>query len=269
MALLLNFISFLFFTFLLSSLQINARESQFFSKVTRVNNNDNNNNKYSGSVSQTEFTPETENNYGLYGHESGLHPPTTTTTVAAATTNPTPYTSTDTYHTYKTESEDAKNNYYNTNQNELSDTRLAGSSYSSNNYNKDAYESKQSELSDTKYMEGEDKSMENQNNNQRYYNNNNNNNAANERYNGERQGLSDTRFMEGGKYFYDAANSERHNPTLNGGSSRGINPENLYNNKGYIGKNNANSYENKKYSMEGYQNQEEFEDDQDNFEVEP
>ena len=305
MALFSNFIPFLFLTTLLLSLQINARDSQFFSKVTHVNNNNNNNVKETelpdneGPVNKPEqrpvFIPETENNYGLYGHESGLNPPSTTTPTNAATT-----TTTTTYQPYKTESEETNkftnNNYYNnykkdaysTNQNELSDTRLAGTSYNNNknyHYNKDAYGNKQNELSDTKYTEGGYNSMENQYNNQKYYYNNNaandkyyynnnnngandryfyNNDAANNRYNGEKQGLSDTRFMEGGKYFYDV-NSEKYNPTPYGGSVRGVNSENWHNNRGYLGKNNANSYENKK-SMEGYQNQEVFEDDQEDFE---
>ncbi|KAG5010651.1 hypothetical protein AAZX31_07G185800 [Glycine max] len=172
-------------------------------------------------------------------------------------------------------------------QNELSDTKHTEGGYNNmenqnnnNNYfynSKDAF-GKQNELSDTKYTEGGYNSMENQNNNKYYYNNDNtangkyfynNNDAANNRYyktkavnnnyNDERQGLSDTRFMEGGKYFYDV-NSEKYNhPTQYGGSTRGMNSENWSNNRGYFGNNNVNS-------MEGYQNQEEFEDDQEDFE---
>ncbi|KAL2321129.1 hypothetical protein Fmac_030098 [Flemingia macrophylla] len=279
-------IPFLFLTTLLLSLQANARDSQFFSKVTPLSNN--NNNIKETEVSKTEgpvlnkpeqqpnFIPETENSYGLYGHETGLHPPSTTIT------NAVPYTTTTTtYQPYKTttaEEDIAKtkysnnNNYYNfkkdsynSNQNELSETRLTDTSYNNNNYfsnNKDAF-GKQNELSDTKYTQGYN-SMENQNNNNGYYNNNNNgyyynnnnndapNNmhyktkAVNNNYNGERQGLSDTRFMEGGKYFYN------------------VNSDNWSNHRGYFGNNNVNSYENKN-SMEGYQNQEVFEDDQEDF----
>ncbi|KAK7362795.1 hypothetical protein VNO77_04917 [Canavalia gladiata] len=298
-----KFISFLFLTTLLLSLQANARDSQFFSKVTPtlVNNNNNNNLKETqvpnnGVVNKPEqqpaFIPETENSYGLYGHESGLNPPSTSTSTTTPT-NASPYTTTTTYQPYKTEEDSNKynNNYYNfkkdaynTNQNEMSETRLTGTSYPNNNYyNKDGFEGKQDELSDIKYTEGEYNSMEKQNNydnnNNKYYysnnaapvndryfynNNNNNNNAANQRYykdddaanykfNGERQGLSDTRFMEGGKYYWGP------NPTHYGGSSRGVNSQNWYNNKGYFGNNNVNS-------MEGYQNQEQFEDDQEEFE---
>lgn len=301
--------SFLFLTTLSLSLQTNARDSQFFSKVTPINKSNVRETevpKNEGPVNKPEqqeqpvFIPETENSYGLYGHESGLHPPTTTTTNADS------YTTTTTYQPYKTTSEEDNtnkypnnNNYYNyqkdaysTNtkyQNEFSDTRLTSNNNNNNNYyynnnNKDAYGNKQNELSETKYTEGGYNSMANQNdnNNNKYYYNNvnnaakdrynfNNNNVVNDRYsfknkaannnnyNGERQGLSDTRFMEGGKYFYDV-NSEKYNP-----SSRGVNSENWYNNRGYFGNNNVNAYENKN-SMEGYQNQEEFEDDQDEFE---
>ncbi|WVZ25405.1 hypothetical protein V8G54_003949 [Vigna mungo] len=230
-------IPFLFLTTLLFSLQLNARESQFFSKVTPLNNNlketeltDNEGSLNKPEQQQPVFIPQTENSYGLF-----------------------------------------KKDAYNTNQNELSETRLTGTSF--NNYfysGKDAFE-KQNEFSDTKFAEGGYSSMENQNNNnnnnhnaanERFYYNNNNNDASNNRYyktkavnnnyNGERQGLSDTRFVEGGKYYYDLNSEKYNNPTQYGGSSRGVNSEQWYNNRGN--------------SMEGYQNQEQFEDDQEEFE---
>ncbi|XP_047148124.1 protein E6-like isoform X2 [Vigna umbellata] len=335
-------IPFLFLTTLSFSLQLNARESQFFSKVTPLNNNlketeltDNEGSLNKPEQQQPVFIPETENSYGLYGHETGLHPPTTTTTNAAPNTTPTtfkPYKTTTTEEDNANKFHSFKKDAYNTNQNELSETRLTGTSF--NNYfysGKDAFEKqnefsdtkfaeggysstenqnnnnnnyfdnskdafgKQNEFSDTKYAEGGYKSMENQNSNdnaanERYYNSNNNNhNAANERYyynnnnneaannryyktkavnnnyNGERQGLSDTRFVEGGKYYYDLNSEKYNNPTQYGGSSRGVNSEQWYNNWGYFGNNNVNSYENKN-SMEGYQNQEQFEDEQEEFE---
>ncbi|XP_061341594.1 protein E6-like [Gastrolobium bilobum] len=282
-----NYISFLFFTTLLLPLQIIARDTQFFSKVTHFNNNNNNNvketelpNKEESVTNKPEkqpvFIPETKNSYGLYGHdESSQLPPTTTTT----TTNAAPSTTTTTYQPYKTEFEDTSNKYsnynndaYNTDQNEFSNTN-------NKYYNKDVYGGHHNELSDTKYTEGGYNYMGNQHSNHKYYpnnnaandryyyknnnynaaknrysNNNNNNNAANNRYNGERQGMSDTRFLEGGKYFYDV-NYEKYNPTLYGDSSRGVNTNNWYNNRGnYYGNNN------------GYQNQEEFEDEQNDFE---
>ncbi|XP_027338992.1 protein E6-like [Abrus precatorius] len=265
-----NYISFLFLTTLLLPLQITARDSQFFSKVTHFNENINNNNVKETEVAnkggkeinkaeqQPVFIPETENSYGLYGHDSNQFPPTTTTT-------------TDAYHPLKTEFEDptkyTNNKYYN---NDAYNTRFAETGYNKY-YNTDAYEGNQYELSDTKSSEEGYNSVgnhqNNNNNNQKYYYNNNhnnyhannnrysyNNNAANNRLNGEKQGMSDTRFLEGGKYYYDIE-AEKYNPTaLYGDSaSRGVNTHNLYNNRG-------NNYGNDNYN--GYQNQEEFEDEQ-------
>ncbi|CAL0309319.1 unnamed protein product [Lupinus luteus] len=246
-----TYISFLFLATLLFPLQIIARESNFFSKVPHSNNNSN--------VKETEipkeeepenkpeeqpvFIPETENSYGLYGHES-------TQTSSTTNTNYEPY-ETEFQHTSKYPNKYHHNYYnnddaYNTNQNEeLSNTRLTGT-YKNNYYNKDAYEGNQNELSDTKYTEREYNSMGNQHN----YNNNG---ANDNRYNGEKQGMSDTRFLEGGRYFYDVK-YEKYNPTFYGDSSNGVNNHNnRYNNRGnnYYGNNN------------GYQNQKEFEDEQD------
>lgn len=256
-----NYISFLFLTTLLLPLQITARDSQFFSKVTHFDSNNNNNNvketefpNKEGPLNKPEqqpvFTPETENSYGLYGHESTQLPSTTTTT---------------TYQPYEAEFQHTSkypNKYYNynneaysTNQNELSNTRLTGTGYRNSDkyYNKDAYGGNQNELSDTKYTEGEYNSMGNQNNYKKYHYNNN---VANKRYNGEKQGMSDTRFLEGGKYYYDV-NYEKYNPTLYSDSSRGVNANNnWYNNRGNYNGNNNNAY----------QNQEEFEDEQEDFE---
>lgn len=282
MASLSNYISFLFFTTLLLPLQITARDSQFFSKVTHFNNNNNKEtttelpNK-EGPVTNTNkpeqqpaFIPETENSYGLYGHDSDPLPSTTTPT----TTNAAPFTTT--YQPYKTQFEDT-NKYPNNHKYYNNDA------YNTKYYNKDAFGNNQNELSEAKYTEEEGyNSMENQNNNnnnQKYYfnnnaanerfysnNNNNNYNAANNRYNGERQGMSDTRFMEGGKYFYDL-NYEKYNPTLYGdSSSRGVNTNNnWYNNRGGNNNGNNNAYQNYG-NYNGYQNQEKFEDEQEDFE---
>jgi len=351
-----KFLSFLFLTTLSFSLQIHARDSQFFSKVTHVNNNNNvrevpnNETPLNKPEQQPVFIPETENSYGLYGHDTGLHPPTTTNT-----NNVDP----NTYQSYeKTSSKDEindnkVNNYFNYQQdsynkypNEVSDTKLTGTSYTNNNndnYDNNKYSSSSNDFSNKKFPEEGYNSNENQNNNndnKYFYNNNNkdsssntkfteegynsvenqnnnnnnkyfynskdassntkfpeegynsmqnqnnNNNyekynynnkvAANDKYsfkgntnynNGERQGMSDTRVMEGGKYFYDVNSEEKYNPTFNGDSSKGVvNSENWYNKKGYFGNNNVNNYENNKNSMNGYQNQEQFEDDQEEFE---
>ncbi|KAG4949400.1 hypothetical protein JHK84_042859 [Glycine max] len=195
--------------------------------------------------------------YGLYGHhdESNQVPSTTPTS----------------YHPYKTEFENSNNKNYN---NDAYNTRFSETSYNNKYYNKDSYEGNQYELSDTKYTEeGYNNKYHNsyQNNynndaaNEKYsYNNNNNknynahnnryntyNSNAVSRYNGERQGISDTRFLEGGKYFYDVG-TEMYNPTNYGDSSREVNTNNWYNNRGV--------------NYNGYQNQEEFEDEHENFE---
>ncbi|KAK7327843.1 hypothetical protein VNO77_21936 [Canavalia gladiata] len=267
MATLSNYISFLFLTTLLLSLQIRARDSQFFSKVTNFNDNNNYNNVKEtevpnkegqeinkGEQQQPVFIPETENSYGLYGQESNGSPSKTTTTP----TNAAPYTTTTTsYHPYRTEFEDTSKYPNNNNNNNYY--------YNNDAYNKDTYEGNQYELSDAKYTDERYNSLGNyQNNNHNNYNNNNNNyndnnnryshntNAANNRYNGERQGMSDTRFLEGGRYYHDVSMEEKYNPTtLYGDSSRGVNTNNWYTNRG----NNNGNYN-------GYQNHEEFEDEQ-------
>lgn len=260
-----------FLTTLLFALQITARDSQFFSKVTHFDKNSVKEtelpNKEAPEVNKPEqqppFIPETENSYGLYGHHDEYNQ------VPSTTTNPT------SYHPYKTEFENSNNKYYN---NDAYNTRFSETGY---NNNKDSYEGNQYELSDTKYTEEEYNNNNNkyhnsyQNNNQKYYNNdaangiysynnnNNNYNANNNRYNtynnnnavngynGERQGMSDTRFLEGGKYFHDVA-AEKYNPTNYGDSSREVNTNNWYNNRGG--------------NYNGNQNQQEFEDEHENFE---
>ncbi|KAL2341859.1 hypothetical protein Fmac_009799 [Flemingia macrophylla] len=244
-----NYISFLFLTTLLLPLHITARDSQFFSKVTHFNNNNGVKetqlpNKEAPEINKPEqqpaFIPETQNSYGLYGRDESNELPSTTP------------------HPYKTQFEDPTKypKYYN------------NDAYNKKFYNKDAYGGNQYELSDTKYTEEgyNNKYYDSYHNNHqnfynndaandKYYNNNryfhNNNNVANNRYNGEKQGMSDTRFLEGGKYFHDISmDKETYNPTNFGESSRGVNTDNWHNNRGY----------------NGYQNQEEFEDEQENFE---
>ncbi|KAI5447950.1 hypothetical protein KIW84_015406, partial [Lathyrus oleraceus] len=243
-----NYISFLLFTTLLLPLQAIARDSEFFSKVTHFNKETLSPNKEESPTvtnkpeeQQPSFIPQTENSYGLYGHESD-HLPTNT-----AATN----------------SEFENNNkYYN------------NDAYNTKYYNKDPFGNNQNELSDTKYN-GEgynyNSMMEKQNNNERpLYNNNN-------YYNGEKQGMSDTRFLEGGKYFHDI-NNEKYNPTMYGDSySKGVSTNNWYNNRGnsYNSNNNGNNngynneyYQNNHGNYNGYKNQEvnQFEDEQNEFE---
>ncbi|XP_028780438.1 protein E6-like [Neltuma alba] len=204
MALSSNLVSFLFFTILLlSSLQIQARDSQFFSKVTHPVIDKNNGEETELPNEKEEpvmmnkpdqqepvFIPEIDNNYGLYGHESAG--PTTTTT---------------TYQPYKTESEEEymrkypnKYSYYNRDQNDFINNN-------NNNYYKDAYGN---DLDKKRYTGGgyENMSSNQMRKNQKLYNGNNGGYDHRYRqYNGERQGMSDTRFMEGGKYYYENNNS--------------------------------------------------------------
>ncbi|KAA8515219.1 hypothetical protein F0562_018398 [Nyssa sinensis] len=214
-----------------SSLSI--QESQFFSKVIINNNNPKptevpNKEEPLSKPEQEEasFTPQTQNGYGLYGHEPGQLPPTTTTNGAPYNTNNLPY---------KSESENPSNKFYTTNSN-------------NNNYDykKDGYVTEPHGMSDdTRFMEAGYTTTTNSNNN--YYNGDDNYNTQ------QLQGLSDTRFLENGRYFYDL---NRENNYRNGyQNSKGV----YYNNKGYYG-NNENSNEYYKNSMEGYQNQESEDD---------
>ncbi|XP_045806889.1 protein E6-like [Trifolium pratense] len=258
MAQLSNYISFLLLTTLLLPLQTTARDSEFFSKVTHFNKETKIPNKEESTVTnkpeeQPPFIPQNENSYGLYGHESD-HFPSTTTAATTTTTN--------------SNFEDT-NNYQNDNKYYNNDA------YNTKYYNKDTFGN---ELSDTKYNEE-------QNNNNNYNNHNRrfNNNAANERsfynnnnnnYNGEKQGMSDTRFLEGGKYYYDVSyekyNPTMYNPTMYSDSSRGINNDNWYNNRGNSNNdnnygNNNEYYQNNHGNYNGYKNQHEFENEEDAF----
>ena len=269
MAHLSNYTSFLLFTTLFLALQISARDSQFFSKVSHFDNNNVKEtelpNREAPEVNKVDqqppFVPETENSYGLYGHDESNQAPSTTTTKNAAS-----YTTPTSYHPYKTEFEN--NKYFN---NDAYNNRFAETGYNNNN-NKDSYGGDQDELSDTKYTEeGYNNNYNNyQNNNQKYYNNNNdnqkyyNNDAATHkynnnnyngnvnRYNGEKQGMSDTRFLEGGRYFHDIYAEEQHPTTNYEDSSKGVDTNYWYNNRGG--------------NYNGHQNQEKFEDEHENFE---
>ncbi|KAK7369065.1 hypothetical protein VNO80_11099 [Phaseolus coccineus] len=245
-------IPFLFLTTLFFSLQLHARDSQFFSKVIPLNNNNNlkqtevTNNEASlnkPEQQQPVFLPQTENSYGLYGHETGLHPPTTTTTNAALNTIPT------TFHPYKTtttEEDNNNNNFHNFNskdafgkQNEFSDTKFTEGGYSSkenqnNNYfynNNDAF-GKHNELSDT---EGGYNSKENQNNNY-YYNSKDDFGKQNE--------LSDTKYAEGG---YKSMENQNNNDNAANKRYYSNNNDNAANER-YYSNNNDNAANERYYS---------------------
>ncbi|GAB4826996.1 hypothetical protein Ancab_033876 [Ancistrocladus abbreviatus] len=261
---------------LLSSLQTHARDSQFFSKVTRENTNPNNENNYyntnpnvqeqAAAVTKVQeqepaFIPQTtQTGYGLYGHETGQSVPSTTTTTRK------PSYST----TYKTQFEEPRNNAYGT------------KNFNGNNkyvYNVDAFDSKEegstketqngyyfNTKTNTKNYEERNYSPELQGlsgtsyQNGNKYNYNYNNNV-------EKQGMSDTRFLENGRYFYDL-NTEKNVPNF-GSQNSGRNEyfptnKNNYVNGGFYG-NNVNFNSNEQYKNE----KQAFENQEDEFEFEP
>ncbi|KAJ7947020.1 protein E6-like [Quillaja saponaria] len=271
-----NIISFLFLLTLFFSTQINARESQFFSKVTPINNNvketelPNKEERLAKQENNPTFIPETQNGaYGLYGQESNQLTPSTTTP-----SNYAPYTTPTTYLPYKTPSEEEEediNKYsnnnnkeaFNANYNGMTNTRLSGTSYASNNnnnyYYKDAYEANKNGLGNTRFTEKGHNTLANQNNN----NNNYYYNKAARNYNGERQGMSDTRYMQGGKYHHDIY-AEKYNPNQYGSYKSEVDSRNWYNNNN--NNNNKGYYGNNENSFEGYQqNREEFQENQEVF----
>lgn len=289
-----KFISLLFILTLSFFVQIHARESQFFSKVTNVNNDaketttvDPNKEEFlTKHEQQPVFIPQTQNGYGLYGHESGQFPPTTTTPTPTTTTsltnvNAAPYTTTPTTTTnnnapFKTvfEDDESLNKYLNSNQNYNYNPNPNPNNNNNNNqnnefyYNNNAYHASQNGLRDSRLTQREGyTTLANQNN----YNNNNN--GANSYNNAERQGMSDTRFLENGKYYYDLNLENNYNPNRYE-NSRGVdstnwnrhdNTNNNNNNRGYYGSNNNQNTFEYNNSMEGYQNEEEFQESQDEF----
>ncbi|KAM5588144.1 hypothetical protein ABKV19_006544 [Rosa sericea] len=261
-------LSFFFLQSLLFSQQVQAR-SVFFSKVA---NEDNHNteelpNKESTVVTKQEqqptFIPQTQNGYGLYGHESTELPPSTKTTT---TTNAVPYSTTPTNSehytttatngepyttTTRTTSNDDNNNipytHYNPNKN-------------SNYYNNNKYETNQNGMSDTRFTQ--QKGYTTPTTTPTTQNSNSNN-----YYNVERQGMSDTRFLENGKYYYDP-NSENNYNQNQYKNSRVVDSRNWYNNnnnnnRGFYGSNNGNR--NTFESSDVYQNEEFQENEDDQF----
>ncbi|PSS24618.1 hypothetical protein CEY00_Acc09533 [Actinidia chinensis var. chinensis] len=258
--------SFLICLALFSSLHAHARESQFFSKVTTpatANPKEtvevpNNEQPLSKQEQDPNFIPDTQNGYGLYSQETDQFPPTTTTNPPSTASNL----------PYKTESEqpyddDVKQAYV-TNPQGMSDTRFMDRGYTNNN-NKRAYVTNPQGMSDTRFMDRGYTTSTSTNNNNYYMNKGHSTAATDNYYNGghnynpQQQGMSDTRFLENGRYFYDIQSENNYN---NGyGSSRGVDNYN----KGYYG----NSYNENSYvvnnSMEGYQNQEQFQEDQEEY----
>ncbi|KAL2253188.1 UNVERIFIED_CONTAM: Protein E6 [Sesamum indicum] len=277
-----NHFSLLLLLTLLSSLHTHARDSQYFNKVSSTTNT-----KEIPSNQQAEpnFLPENENSYGLYGHESGQLPPSTTAydteskqpshkylpknyNPVAYVTQPdvvsenTPFTEDKTFTSTNTDNNNYYNggdqNYYN-NQQEDQEPEFRsypGAATNNRNYHYNggsSFNSQPQELSETRFSGGATSSIRRNN----YFNN-----GGEANYGFQPQGMSDTRFLENGKYYYDV-NTDKYSSnhpyeTLKRGQAR-----NEYSNRNYYG-NSENAYEfsNRDNSMGGYQNQDEFQQDE-------
>ncbi|KAL4333344.1 hypothetical protein GQ457_07G029210 [Hibiscus cannabinus] len=198
----------LLFLFALFSMQIHARE--FFSKIPTANTNEKETTTREQEEQEPRFVPETQNGYGLYGHETGAGEPSFTTK--------------ETYEPYVTPVKYHPDEPYN-------------SIPESSSNNKNAYDSTaQQNLGDATFTEKGWSTKENQNTNtNNYYSNGNN---------GEKQGLSDTRYLENGKYYYDVKSENNYYPNQFD-NSRGVASRNEFNEKRYnnMGRYNQNQEE--------------------------
>lgn len=242
-----SLLSFLFILVIIfpSPLQIEARESKFFSKVIH---------NYSpagaapkepaagsenpeapvyapttapapapGPVSEFfEFQPDTQDGYGLYGRGSNevSTPSTTTTTVG--------------------ENEVVQEESY---------PELEETSYSNNNgyseyYNNNGNTNEKQGMSDTRFME-DGRFHYNVNGNGEPTKYSNNNNGYYSSSSGEKQGMSDTRFLENGRYSYDYTREKQGVDTTTSNESYYSNSNDQFN------------------SME--ENQEEYQEDQEEY----
>ncbi|KAH1098547.1 hypothetical protein J1N35_015468 [Gossypium stocksii] len=237
-----NHIVLFFFLLLSSSVQIQARESKFFSKIFHLGA------KISPLVVPTPtpapasapalaptVAPATapanigiqDPYYGLYGHGSGMFPPAKEGVTTGNT--PTAFENdlfAEELADEKYESGYEKNNYYynnNNNNNGYTTSKYNNNGYTLSSYNNNGYSG---------------------NYNTNGYNDNYNNNG----YETERQGMSDTRFVEGDKYYYSKKNENYYPNGYEFSSSKGTTK-----NEGYYG-NTENS--NEFNSMEEFQNKE-------------
>ncbi|KAF8096572.1 hypothetical protein N665_0306s0027 [Sinapis alba] len=210
-----------FTTLVLLSTQINARESYFFGKFHRESPKDQNPNNvlpletsekttveesFPNKKEQEHdptFVPESENGYGLYGHET----------------------------TYNNNNKEEFNNNNNNKYDEkfngetfstpsLSETEESYNNYEENYPKKSNNRYNNEEFNNNKYDENfkEESFSENNEDNKRGIYNSNAYGTELERetpykgysHNLERQGMSDTRFMEKGNYYYDLYNDRNH-----------------------------------------------------------
>ncbi|XP_047970231.1 protein E6 [Salvia hispanica] len=245
---------------LFSSLHTHARESQFFNKIPSTTTTTTTNTQVPTNQQDPTFLPDNDNSYGLYGHESGLNPPSTTTATAEEefkqtpnkylpkNYNPVAYVtqpesdlndspaSFTKQRTFSTNPNNNNNNYYNADQNSF--------------YNQQQQEQEQ-EQEQTEF-----KSYRNpaSNNNNFYYNGGSSFNSQPQGQDSafQPQGMSDTRVMANGKFYYDT-NSESYSSNHPYETMRGARPQNEFNNRNFYG-NNAYEF-----------NQDQFQDDDNNL----
>lgn len=186
-----------------------ARESHFFSKVTKDDEIPPtfDQKQQTNTNNEPTFVPETSDghSYGLYGHESGQSSPGASDQTHAYKTT--------VFSDSATDSDSNSNSDSDSNSNSLAGTHKYsndlpyGESLYSNNQEQNTYEQqyKDSYLTEEERARrsgvtytttsSDDDDITNQM--EKSYNNGK-----------KQQGLSDTRFMEGGKYFYDVNNEE-------------------------------------------------------------
>ncbi|CAI8592578.1 unnamed protein product [Vicia faba] len=260
---------FLFFSLLLLSPQIQARQNKFFSFFSHFKTTNNVNDPQlpqspspapapapaqepagapeiatttipSGPAPEPEFLVETGNGYGLYGIDSSQY----------SSTKETPKTITDFENELLSEDfnddKSYKTGYPQTNLHDNNEvyTKSYNSEEYKNNYNNEEYKNNYN----SEEYKNNDNSEEYKNN---YKNNNNNNNNYGNGY--ERKGefgMSDTRFMENGKYHYNINSENENYNNLNGYESGRGNTEN----EGYYEK---NQHPNEFETMEEYEKQQE------------
>lgn len=254
------------------SVQVHARESQFFSKVPSSSSNNyvqvtpDNKEQQSLSKQQQEptsfvpetqkttalnkqqeptFIPETQNGYGLYGQKNNDQFPTTT---SAADVKYEPYTTpitstpTGTFEPYTTPTTSAAVQYEpyttpitSTPTGTFEPYKTPTTSYNNPNkynFNNNKYYYNNNGFQTEKERLGDSKFQESG-----YRSNQNSYNNNNV----EKKGMSDTRFLENGKYYYDVNNEKNYNPNQY---------QQQQNSRGYY---NENTYE---YNNNNFQNEE-------------
>ncbi|XP_073056085.1 uncharacterized protein [Primulina eburnea] len=272
-------LSFVLLLTLFSSMKTQARDSQFFDKVSSTTTNvaPNKEQPLNNQQQEPNFLPENENGYGLYSHESGQLPPSATTTTAEPTT--TTSTTAEPLHkylpknynpvAYVTEPEnvqDSSNSFSeDTYTNSLKYNDDENSNYKDGqNYYDNQADQKEYQTREPKYRSYTANTFTANN---RYSNDNFNYNGGssfnsgpqglsdtrfdsreNNFYNGEEessfqpQGMSDTRSLENGKYFYDI-NNEKYSENHPYEGLKGVRATNEYNDRNYYGNSYQNQYE--------------------------